>query len=209
MKKIILAILLLVVSNAQAGIVTYGNSASWLSDLGGQTIMTEDFDGDDLFEGSFSVGGFLPGLSMEGEIEICIDASNCSVTRAGELIGLVNVGENIDINFGRDIFAFSGLWDLPLNDSSGSFASGFTVRAGSVDLFTLTGGFTGFFGIITDFSFGEISIVSTSGETFSLDDLSFIESTAVPVPAAVWLFGSGLLGLLASSRRKHTAKRYV
>ena len=29
--------------------------------------------------------------------------------------------------------------------------------------------------------------------------------TAVPVPAAVWLFGSGLLGLIGISRRKKTA----
>ncbi len=31
---------------------------------------------------------------------------------------------------------------------------------------------------------------------------SFDFSTAVPIPAAVWLLGSGLLGLVAVARRK-------
>jgi hypothetical protein len=34
------------------------------------------------------------------------------------------------------------------------------------------------------------------------DNLGFAEVSAVPVPAAVWLFGSGLLGLVGVARRK-------
>ena len=34
---------------------------------------------------------------------------------------------------------------------------------------------------------------------------SWADFTVVPVPAAVWLFGSGLLGLIAVARRKKTA----
>ena len=34
------------------------------------------------------------------------------------------------------------------------------------------------------------------------DDCSFTDVSAVPVPAAVWLFGSGLLGLVGVARRK-------
>ncbi len=30
----------------------------------------------------------------------------------------------------------------------------------------------------------------------------FVEQTVVPVPAAVWLFGSGLIGLFGIARRK-------
>ena len=50
----------------------------------------------------------------------------------------------------------------------------------------------------------EISIslspgVSTSGLVLNLDSVT---STVVPVPAAVWLFGSGLLGLIGIARRK-------
>ena len=209
MEKIILAILLLAASNVQATIVTYEDKNTWLNDLSGQIITTENFNELDYYEGVFQSGSsrdhFIGDLAMAGDWDIYPGSGDTK----DKVIGFVNTNEANTISFNSEIFAFSGLWDLPLNDSSESFGPGFTVRAGSVDLFTLTGGFTGFFGIITDFSFGEISIVSTSGEMFSLDDLSFIESTVVPVPATVWLFGSGLLGLLAASRRKYTAKRYV
>ena len=39
---------------------------------------------------------------------------------------------------------------------------------------------------------------------FFVDDVSII-STVVPVPAAVWLFGSGVLGLVGIARRKKAA----
>jgi hypothetical protein len=37
-----------------------------------------------------------------------------------------------------------------------------------------------------------------------LDNVSVTEASVVPIPAAVWLFGSGLLGLIAFSRRNQT-----
>ncbi|MEA3242882.1 MAG: VPLPA-CTERM sorting domain-containing protein [Pseudomonadota bacterium] len=36
-------------------------------------------------------------------------------------------------------------------------------------------------------------------------DLSATASSVVPIPAAVWLFGSGLLGLVGIARRKYVA----
>lgn len=38
-----------------------------------------------------------------------------------------------------------------------------------------------------------------------LDDGSFADFAVVPVPAAVWLFGSGMLGLIGVARRKKSA----
>jgi len=34
------------------------------------------------------------------------------------------------------------------------------------------------------------------------NSMTVTEITAVPVPAAMWLFGSGLLGLISMTRRK-------
>ena len=50
----------------------------------------------------------------------------------------------------------------------------------------------------TQFEFFGFSIESANGNVVSTD----IINTAVPVPAAVWLFGSGLLGLVGIARRK-------
>jgi hypothetical protein len=39
----------------------------------------------------------------------------------------------------------------------------------------------------------------------SINSYYLIETTAVPIPAAVWLFGSGILGLIGIARRKKAA----
>lgn len=44
------------------------------------------------------------------------------------------------------------------------------------------------------------SVSFTGSATIALDDVVFNAITAVPVPAAVWIFGSGLIGI--ARRRK-------
>jgi len=63
---------------------------------------------------------------------------------------------------------------------------------------SLSGGrYYGFENILFD----EIHLsITDSNKAFTLDNLQYI--SAVPVPAAVWLFGSGLLGLVGVARRK-------
>jgi len=53
-------------------------------------------------------------------------------------------------------------------------------------------------------SSGEFFAAHIAGfdETDGVTSAQFAGSTVVPVPAALWLFGSGLLGLVAVSRRK-------
>ena len=64
---------------------------------------------------------------------------------------------------------------------------------------SLTGG--RYFGF-QDIVFDEIrlSIAHTSNNGFTLDNLEYV--SAIPLPAAVWLFGSGLFGLVALARSK-------
>lgn len=52
----------------------------------------------------------------------------------------------------------------------------------------------------TTFANGKWHVDANSGT------VSYVGVSAVPVPAAVWLFGSGLLGLVGISRRKPAAK---
>ena len=59
----------------------------------------------------------------------------------------------------------------------------------------------------------ESGLAATSADAFNTGSMSFVgnpELTAasaavVPLPAAVWLFGSGMLGLIGRARRKKTA----
>lgn len=62
---------------------------------------------------------------------------------------------------------------------------------------------------ITNNGTGDIEVIDIIISNFAGNTLpsniatATITPSAVPVPAAVWLFGSGLIGLLGISRRKH------
>lgn len=54
-------------------------------------------------------------------------------------------------------------------------------------------------------SFGGVDSGNFSGPDstmFVMDDFTFQQPSTVPIPAAVWLFGSGLLGLTGAARRR-------
>ena len=51
----------------------------------------------------------------------------------------------------------------------------------------------------TPFEFFGFSLQSVNGSVISTD---IVNTAVVPVPAAVWLFGSGLLGMIAVARRR-------
>lgn len=61
-------------------------------------------------------------------------------------------------------------------------------------------------GFTADLVGGESAFLEIAGSAYSnywLEDFSItIDVNAVPIPAAVWLFGSGLLGLVGMARRK-------
>ena len=71
---------------------------------------------------------------------------------------------------------------------------------------TTAGNTVGFFGFQTDTPFTTLEFVTSSLtrplDGYSLDNVAF---APVPIPGALWLFGSGLLGLLALSRDRKTA----
>lgn len=94
--------------------------------------------------------------------------------------------------------ATSGVWDFT-NSSGLSFWEGAQIENGNAtsvteNLYYLTGG-------------GQIaSKVSTVLEgTAALSASGLVITQAVPLPPAVWLFGSGLLGLVGVARRKSKA----
>jgi len=87
-------------------------------------------------------------------------------------------------------------------NSSLLIMSGFGVddkNTGLIDYFGL-GGYDFIFAD-TNISMEGVTIDGNSGFSGTVTNADF-DNTAVPVPAAVWLFGSGLLGLVGVARRK-------
>ena len=93
-----------------------------------------------------------------------------------------------------------GAW----NDPTGSLIQLSVFDTDGVLLESVQAGQGFFIGIsnplIASATFSYVSTQSVAG--FSLDDITFGSVSAVPIPAAVWLFGSGLLGLVGVARRK-------
>lgn len=90
------------------------------------------------------------------------------------------------------VYTFGGLadWNADLTYTGGSLVGG--LSGGHVE-----GGFNGITGMFT-------TMQSLLGQTFSATNGIAKVGAVVPVPAAVWLFGSGLLGLAGIARRKQT-----
>ena len=93
----------------------------------------------------------------------------------------------------------------------GSFSQVIGIGAGVVQMATVsltaltgTGGGTANFGMVDDPAAGGWFDVAFFGDATPVFNgaSTVINPSAIPVPAAVWLFGSGLLGLVGVARRK-------
>jgi hypothetical protein len=95
----------------------------------------------------------------------------------------------------------AGQWDYA-NPASGSawYSNGpntANVLGGTQKLFYVTGG---------NGTLAKVSFSQVASETATLSSAGLaLGTSAVPLPAAVWLFGSGLLGLAGIARRKSKA----
>lgn len=94
-------------------------------------------------------------------------------------------GDLTAFGFADDPTGDSDVFEFLFDVTGGALAGDFGALGGII-IVTDTSDFAGDFG--TGFT-----AASTSNDTFAV----------VPVPAAVWLFGSGLLGLAAAARRRH------
>jgi hypothetical protein len=112
------------------------------------------------------------------------------------------------------VLATGSISDFKLSPLGSIIAGLFTSDAGtytfsgsiaSIQVFNAVGGFvvSGFTGDSGDVDYGSISVTpGSSSLNLSGDTLDF---TPVPVPAAVWLFGSALVSLVGVRRSKTSA----
>ena len=205
-----------VISSTNAAIIFYDSQANYLSALGGAAITTYDFDA--LTAGTLIASGdalngatFSYSLSGPGNPSILVDdvfgttsPNNYLGTDDGS--GAFVSGDGFTITFDQTMRSV-GLYVI---SADLIFADDFTITTNSgqsvgntaTSDVTLTDGDAFFIGLIEDdFSLGFDSITLSSqdfGFLFNVDDITVSQ---VPLPAAVWLFGSGLLCLAGISRR--------
>lgn len=171
-------LLTLTLTNAHAALVSY-------------TITGEVVLGDE----TWGPGSNAFGLSA-GDFITAVGTFDDSVLTAGA--GTIDFssgsGNSMTIFVGTETFTAA-------NDDGFVTGSGPTIELAS--LTTLVDfDFQAFLG--TNGAAADFNSNFTSFDDFDLmfGDWTSVEITAVPVPAAVWLFGSGLLGLVGMARRK-------
>jgi len=213
--------LLFSMSQAHAAFTTYHSQADYFSALGGADMSTYDFDalavgtiiasGDTLNGATFSYT-LLPALPGDPDPSIMVDTGFGTTSPnnylgtddgSGAFVG----GDEFTITFDQTIHAV-GLYVI---SADLIFANDFTITTSSGQNVSNTVGFdvvladgnAFYLGLIEDdFSQGFDSITLSSadfGFLFNVDDITV---SPVPLPAAMWLMGSGLLCLFGVSRRK-------
>jgi hypothetical protein len=202
MKKVLLTVLIFVVSasHAIASTTFYTNKAAFNMAVSGLSF--ESFEATDLpvpFE-SHAFSGFT--LGETNGINAVTDVVHNSafgtrpVTDGRNAVWYDDNGSSIGyFNFNSGIKAF-GI-DVTTDETSTMTVGGDISY--SMGLLANT---PQFFGVISTDYFDNVTFDSSSGPLVGFDSLSYGKNV-VPIPAAFWLFGSGLMGLLGL-RKKFT-----
>ena len=176
-----------VVIDFGTGILPSGTSGGTIVDAAGDG---SQIIGTDIFIGAMNVQG--TGTTADNgylaSALLNFDTAADTITIFGSVAGLgIGVGSPVTLLSG----SFSD-WSLaPAGPNQFFVASGPDVK--NVELLNVLG-----IDPNLQFEFFGFSIESKNGVVISTD----IVNTAVPVPAAVWLFGSGLIGLVGVARRR-------
>jgi len=220
--KLAAAVAVLVSSTANAAMIdVYDNRLDFRAATG-TTAVTEDFNsvtvGTSFIGMPLDLGGFtlerteglFPGIPT-GEIQAGTGNFSVNGTNFASVGISPSVGELV-LNFAVPIFSFG----LDLNSFNDEVSAGDTTTLrtsiwldGVIGVPMLTAApdsITRFLGFTSDTSFSSISFVAdllpSPGDSFGIDNIEYSTVSAVPVPAAAWLFGSAILGMFGFSRRK-------
>ncbi|VAW60903.1 hypothetical protein MNBD_GAMMA10-2510 [hydrothermal vent metagenome] len=199
-------------SISNAALVTYTDQAAFMSALPGSantlgfdnlaanTIIT---DGDSLegitFNYNFGsvqmqVSDVFDTTSPQGflgtdDLDVFQDGDDFGLSFAPvNAVGMFFI--SADEMFNNDIILSAGGASVGLNTADAGAGFG-------------DGGVPYFLGIIDDvntFTTADIATIGGGFFLYNVDDIT--TATVVPLPAALWLFGSGLVGLVAISRKK-------
>lgn len=203
-------------ATARAAVVTFDDESAFLASAGDVTVENfNSFTTQQSFDtGSITLDDFT--LSTTGPV-VGGDNNYIGPTLPGSLAlsnfddtpivwarsaGAGNVAADpVDVVFSFDdpTMVF-GAWYLDLNNAG---LTDITLSDGTV-VDPPVSNAIGFFGFVSDTAFSSVIFrTSVANDGFGVDNVTYSSNLApVPLPAAIWIFGSGLIGLIAIARRK-------
>ncbi len=217
----------LLTSNLSAATTTYTDQAAFLAALNGPAN-TLDFDSataGSLIPSGSTLGGITFSYTFGGSSLAVTDGNQFGgggpfdTTSGANFLGTDNsdlIIDDDDFSLGfaaSNAIGFSVITaEIPgtsFFDDDIQLTAGGTTALLDVDALQTTlgdGSLVFFLGIIDDsasFTGASLNTPGSSGSfLYNLDDITTTSVTVVPLPGAVWLFGSGLAGLLTCTKRK-------
>ena len=181
-------LLMLSTLTVNAATVIYTDKTAWESALGG-SFLTEDFA-----DGQLNNTGVSYTSTASGHINPAQENYQDVLAHGSATAPMTTW------TFTPEIIAYGGDWTL---GGPGGSGNSLQVYLDSVYVGFISNSYGGeFWGFISDTPFTSVELIGGSGtnqQHYSLDNMVF---SPVPVPAAAWLFGSGLIGLIGIARRK-------
>lgn len=210
-------VLMGMVGTVNAATVTFTDQSSFLSSLSGSssTLDFESQSSDSLVNSGDTLGGITFSYNI-GPPPVDMMVTNDFLTTSGSnYLGLDDAG-NFNLFIAGDSFTMT--FDTPQNAIGLYLVSGDPLYAGDAIISTSVGsalnsdvvnidlgdgGLAYYIGLTSDTAFSSATLqfdaAAEGAFLYSVDDITV---SAVPVPAAVWLFGSGLIGLVGFSKRR-------
>jgi len=179
------------------------------------TASGKDFGGVDLFEsgdatatGSVSVIDPAVSLSILDSITQSSTSSGTAIDGFASTDALTDLDISVTNSSGQAL-TFSFDWSVVLEasatgDADANASVDFLDDLGAVDILEIVNQNTPDINTGGSFAF-ELTTLDPKNTIAGYVDSFGSASAVIPVPAAVWLFGSGLLGLVGIARRKQAA----
>ena len=218
--RAIAVVTVLLSSTSYAATTTYSDQASFFAALPGpSSTLTFDSTANGAIVSS---GDSLEGITFFyniGQPPIDMMVTNDFLTTSGSnYLGLDDPG-NYNLFIAGDTFSMT--FDNPTNALGMYFVSGDPLFDNDIELVTdigsaftssvvdislADGGIAYYVGLISDTAFSSASIqfaaVAEGTFLYNVDDITTSVS-AVPIPGSIWLFGSGLISLVALNKRRN------
>jgi len=193
---------LLMLSGLVNALTVYTDKTDWENALSGAIVITEDFEDQTMANGLTSYTTF-DGTFVTFQSNNLVSPPLPTFNDTQVFEELADGLGTTEWSFSSPFIAFGGNWDLftPAGPGTGlAISIDGIIQSQIVIPNTYAGEFWGF---IADSPFSKVELLKPSAisgsELYHLDNMVF--ATAVPLPAAIWLLGLGVIGLFGYKKR--------